>query len=351
MIKNKIFAVCFALLSVAIFSSYSSGPPGDYTGSPASDFGGGVSTCSSSQNGCHAGGTVNGSLTLSSNIGAAYVSGQTYQITVALTDPDMVQGGFQLSAIDNANIGTGTFTPIANTALLNGAGDPTIINHSSPLVSSPTATWIFNWTAPSSGSAPVSFYCSAVAGNGGGSSGDAVYTATSLNIPLPIEIIDFSVKNVENKALLAWKTGAYNNFAHFEIEKSTDGKHFVSVGKVDLANNNNGDYTFTDAENLSADLCFYRLKTIDFDKRFSYSKIVSFKNTTKKDFVIYPTIAQNTLSFRSDIVFEKAIVIDFLGHVYSFEIDDNQLNISALQNGNYTISLDGNTWKRFSVLR
>jgi hypothetical protein len=350
MINNKIFAVCLALSSIAIFSSYSSGPPGDYTGSPASDVGGGISTCSSSQNGCHSGGSVDGSLSLSSNIGSAYVNGQTYQITVSLNDPDMVQGGFQLSAIDDTNIGIGTFTPIANTAFLNGAGDPTIINHSSPLVSSPTATWIFNWTAPSTGSSPVSFYCCANAGNGGGSGGDAIYLATLLSIPLPIEIIDFSVKSIENKAFLAWKVGLHNSFSHFEVEKSSDGKRFVSVEKMDL-NNNESSYSFTDTENTSDDLCFYRLKTVDLDQRFTYSKILSFKNTNKKDFIIYPTIAQNIITFKSGITFEKALVIDFLGHVYSLEINNNQLNISTLQNGNYTISLDGSTWKRFSVLR
>ncbi len=346
MTNHKIPAFCLALLSIAIFSSYSSGPPGDYSGSPAS----GPSTCSSSQNGCHSGGTVNGSLTLSSNIGSHYVNGQTYQITVSVSDPELVQAGFQLSAIDNMNTGTGAFAPIAGTALLNGSSDPTIINHSTPLAGSPTATWVFNWIAPSTGSAPISFYCASVAGNGGGSGGDAVYGASLLGIPLPIEIVDFSVRNVENKAFLSWETANHSNFSHFEIEKSIDGKRFISVGKIDL-NKNNNDYTFADIENLSDDFCFYRLKTVDLDQRFSYSKIISFKNTNKKDLVIYPTIAQNILTFKSSTNFEKAIVIDFLGHVYSFEINNNQLNISTLQNGSYTISLDGNTWKRFSVLK
>ena len=348
MSKNRLFTIFVALLSFALFSSYSGGPPGDYSGSPVSS-----GTCSA----CHSGGTTNGSLTLTSDIGAAYVHGQTYQITVHLSDPEMVQGGFQLSALKNgANTDAGTFTEITNTALLNGIADPTIINHSSPqaatIVNSTehTATWVIDWTAPTSGSEPISFYAAGNAGNGGGSSGDAIYTATLLNTPLPIEILDFSVKNIQNKAFLTWKTGVQNNFSHFEVEKSIDGKHFISVGKVDL-DKKNPNYSFTDAENLSADVSFYRLKSIDKDTRFEYSKIVSFKNTNKKDLAIFPIPAQNILNIKGEMNTEKAIIFDFSGRVYSYEINNNQLNISDLENGNYTVLLNGNVWKKFSVLK
>ena len=356
MSKNRLFTIFTALLSFALFSSYSGGPPGDYSGSPVSS-----GTCSNMNNGCHGGGTVNGSFSLTSNIGAAYVNGQTYQITIFLSDPEMVQGGFQLSALQYdatsmGEVGAGTFTPIANTALLNGASDPTIINHSlpQPIITMPAVihevTWVIDWTAPTSGSAPISFYAAGNAGNGGGSGGDAIYTATILNTPLPIEILDFSVKNVQNKAFLAWKTGIQSNFSHFEVEKSIDGKHFISVGKVDL-DKTNPNYSFTDAENLSDNVSFYRLKTVDKDKRFEYSKIVSFKNTSKNDLAIFPIPAQNTLNIKGEMTTEKAIVFDFLGRVFDLEINNNQLNISDLENGNYTILLNGNVWKKFSVLR
>ena len=345
MSKNRLFTIFIALLSFALFSSYSSGPPGDYSGSPVSN-----GTCSVPS--CHNGGSLNGSLSLTSNIGAAYVNGQTYQITVFLSDPDMVRAGFQLSAIDNTNTGAGTFTPIPNTALLSG--NPTIINHSPAqfmTMGETTATWVINWTAPTMGSAPISFYAAANAADGtGGSDEDAIYTATIMPTPLPIEILDFSVKNVQNKAFLAWKTGVQSNFSHFEIEKSIDGKHFISVGKVDL-DKTNPNYSFTDAENLGETVSFYRLKSIDKDKRFEYSKIVSFKNTNKKNLAIFPIPAQNILNIKGEMNSEKAIVFDFLGRINTYEINNNQLNISDLENGNYTVLLNGNVWKKFSVLK
>ena len=356
MSKNRLFTIFFALLSFALFSSYTGGPPGDFSGSPVSS-----GTCSNMNNGCHGGGTVNGGLTLSSNIGAAYVNGQTYQITVFLSDPEMVQGGFQLSALQYdatsmSEVGAGIFTPIANTALLNGASDPTIINHSSPqpIITMPTVihevSWVIDWTAPTSGSAPISFYAAGNAGDGGGSGGDAIYVATIMPTPLPIEILDFSVKNIQNKAFLAWKAGVQSNFSHFEVEKSIDGKHFISVGKVDL-DKTNPNYSFTDAENLGEDVSFYRLKSIDKDRSFKYSKIVSFKNTNKKDLVIFPIPAQNILNIKGETNTEKAIVFDFSGRVYTYQINNNQLDISDLENGNYTVLLNGNTWKKFNILK
>ena len=133
MSKNRLFTIFVALLSFALFSGNSNAVYDNYTGSPASS-----GTC----NNCHGGGsTNNGSLTLTSNIGAAYVHGQTYQITVYLSDPDMAKAGFQLSAIDDMDMGVGTFNPIANTALFGV--DPSIINHA-PAQLTPTheATWI-----------------------------------------------------------------------------------------------------------------------------------------------------------------------------------------------------------------
>ena len=343
MSKNRLFTIFSALLSLALFSSYSSGPPGNYSGAPGSS-----GTCSA----CHSGGTTNGSLALTSNIGAAYVNGQTYQVTVYLSDPEMVQGGFQLTAL-KAGVGAGTFTPIANTALQGG--NSTIINHSSPKAkttvgSTNIVSWIVNWTAPTSGSGNISFYAAANAGNGSGSGGDAIYTATILNTPLPIEVLDFSVKNVQNKAFLAWKTGVQSNFSHFEVEKSIDGNHFVNIGKVDL-DEKNPNYSFTDAENLGEEVSFYRLKSIDKDRSFEYSKIVSFKNTNKKDLAIFPIPAQNMLNIKGEINTEKAIVFDFSGRVFDLEINNNQLNISDLENGNYTVLLNGNVWKKFSILK
>ena len=345
MSKNRLFTIFSALLSLALFSSYSSGPPGNYTGSPVSS-----GTC----NACHSGGSLNGSLALTSNIGAAYVNGQTYQITVYLSDPDIKKGGFQLSALrSGVNTGVGTFTPIANTALQGG--NPSIINHSSPKIPESmvqAVSWIINWTAPPSGSGAISFYAAANSADdtNGGSGNDAIYTATLLSIPLPIEILDFSVKNVQNKAFLTWKTGVQSNFSHFEVEKSIDGKHFISVGKVDL-DETNPNYSFTDAENLGEDVSFYRLKSIDKDRSFEYSKIVSFKNTNKKDLAIFPIPAQNILNIKGEINTEKAIIFDFLGRVFDLEINNNKLDIGDLENGNYTVLLNGNVWKKFSILK
>ena len=344
MSKNRLFTIFCALLSLVLFNSNSSGPPGNYSGAPGSS-----GTCSA----CHGGGTTNGSLSLTSNIGASYVNGQTYQVTVYLSDPEMVQGGFQLTAL-RAGVGAGAFTPIANTTLLGGT-NPTIINHSSPqakttVASTNVVSWIINWTAPPSGSGLISFYAAGNAGNGGGTGGDAIYTATIMPTPLPIEILDFSVKNVQNKAFLSWKTGVQSNFSHFEVEKSIDGQHFISVGKVDL-DETNPNYSFTDAENLGEDVSFYRLKSIDKDRSFEYSKIVSFKNTNKKDLAIFPIPAQNILNIKGEINTEKAIIFDFLGRVFDLEINNNKLDIGDLENGNYTVLLNRNVWKKFSILK
>ena len=84
----------------------------------------------------------------------------------------------------------------------------------------------------------------------------------AINIPLPINCLEFKAVKKENSVQLVWKVNQEINNSRFEIERSFDGVLYSIIGTV-LANaTSNGIYNFTDA-NLSGKRVYYRLKQID----------------------------------------------------------------------------------------
>ena len=95
--------------------------------------------------------------------------------------------------------------------------------------------------------------------------------------PLPVELNSFTARYVEaeNYVLLIWKTQTEINNYGFEIEKSYDKSNWQNIGFVPGNGNSNSpkEYNFRD-NNLSGNSLYYRLKQIDSDGSFSYSKMV-----------------------------------------------------------------------------
>ena len=94
--------------------------------------------------------------------------------------------------------------------------------------------------------------------------------------PLPVELVSFKAALKNSQVVLQWATASEKDNDRFEIERSKDGKNFTKIGSVQgmgtssLTNN----YTFTD-KNPSAGTNYYRLKQIDYDGTFEFSKVVA----------------------------------------------------------------------------
>lgn len=108
---------------------------------------------------------------------------------------------------------------------------------------------------------------------------DLIAVAATQNAILPITLSNFSVTVRNNSPYLNWQTVSELNASHFEIERSTDGYNFISVGKIVVSSNytTNGNYFYSDNEGSAAGYYFYRLKLVDLDGTFTLSKIVKIK--------------------------------------------------------------------------
>ncbi|MCF0075686.1 T9SS type A sorting domain-containing protein [Dyadobacter sp. CY261] len=98
---------------------------------------------------------------------------------------------------------------------------------------------------------------------------------------LPVTLSHFTAeKSTLNEnhplALLKWRTASETNSDHFDIQRSDDGKQWIEIGSVQASGDkaSDTDYSFTDFAPLDGEN-LYRLKMIDQDRTFTYSRIQS----------------------------------------------------------------------------
>jgi hypothetical protein len=105
----------------------------------------------------------------------------------------------------------------------------------------------------------------------GSSGATSIIKWAKLTNPLPVELLSFSVK-IENKnAVLNWTTASEINCDYFAVQKSSDSKNWVEIGKVSGKGTTNfvSEYNFSDKNPLSG-ISYYQLRQIDLNGESEY---------------------------------------------------------------------------------
>lgn len=92
---------------------------------------------------------------------------------------------------------------------------------------------------------------------------------------IPVKLISFEGRTQHNKIILTWQTASELNNKGFEIEKSFDKENWFTLGFVEGGGTttNLNYYSFTDNE-IPSEIQYYRLKQLDFNGSFEYSKVI-----------------------------------------------------------------------------
>lgn len=109
------------------------------------------------------------------------------------------------------------------------------------------------------------------------------------NPPLPLHTITLGVQERGNTALLNWQVDEEDNIVKYEVEKSSDGRTFVSIGTA--VTNGTHQYQLTDAAPFNTN--FYRVKAVSKSGTVIYSKIVKLNIQGKGEIRIYPNPVVN----------------------------------------------------------
>ena len=111
---------------------------------------------------------------------------------------------------------------------------------------------------------------------------DGIRVATSWSqAPLPVELTSFNAELIDNFVLLNWETATEVNNFGFDVERkyqvaSSEYQNWEKIGFVEGNGTTNSprEYSFIDDNLPDVDNVSYRLKQIDIDGTFSYSKVV-----------------------------------------------------------------------------
>ncbi len=192
----------------------------------------------------------------------------------------------------------------------------------------------------------------AVTDNQGGISKDTA-TITKLGPagPLPVTLSYFKGKNNASKNNLSWATTDEVDNDRFEIQRSTDGTNFSTIGSVAGKGTNSGltEYYFDD-ENPVKGVNYYRLRQVDINGKFTLSAVITVTISTK-GFVLehYPNPVHDLLTLRVEgNVFGniRVLITDIQGRAVSQKtirkdgaLLQNSIEVRQLQSGVYQLEL------------
>jgi len=167
---------------------------------------------------------------------------------------------------------------------------------------------------------------------------DAGYTNVNT---LPVDLLSFSGKKLsENANYLTWKVANESNFKEYQIERTSGigGENFKQIATVKGEGKNN--YAFTDNAINRNNSYYYRLKMVDADNTYSYSKVVKISG---KGFGI--SVAPNPVSGLLNVTFDNAEerplfidVVSMKGEVITVPvINGSQVDLSSFASGIYIL--------------
>ncbi len=109
---------------------------------------------------------------------------------------------------------------------------------------------------------------------------------------LPVRWISFEGRlSDQRRAVLTWKTEEAN-VSHYEVERSANAEDFRIAGTVTAGGTGPGSYSLTDPVPVSGTI-YYRIRQVDLDGTFSYSRIISLTSEGNRELVAWPNPARD----------------------------------------------------------
>lgn len=191
----------------------------------------------------------------------------------------------------------------------------TELTHSAPMGGTTTAASYtytgIKWTSPATvGANTFSFSCVGNTVNNTPSGANWQKGTFSTTVVLPVEFVGFNIATISNNKInITWKTATEINTDHFEVEKSIDGRNFKVLNKVNAAGNSQvvNTYNVSDILDNTADLFYYRIKSVDKNGAVQYSNVQAVSAKTKGTYVnnVYPNPAKIGQDINVEIVTDK----------------------------------------------
>ncbi|MCE6988253.1 M4 family metallopeptidase [Dyadobacter sp. CY323] len=116
---------------------------------------------------------------------------------------------------------------------------------------------------------------------------------------LPVTLVKFEGKNTSEGNVLVWETSTELNNDYFIVERSVDAEKFVEISRMEGVGNSaiRNTYSFTDNSFINY-LNYYRLKQVDKDGTFAYSRMIAVESPGKDGLKYFPNPVQSLLNIK-----------------------------------------------------
>ena len=170
----------------------------------------------------------------------------------------------------------------------------------------------------------------------------ATYTLTWT--ALPVTLIRFSVQKELESAILNWATTTEINSQSFDIERSSEGKLWKSIGSVPAKGESKSltTYSFQDASPLNGGN-LYRLRMIDADGSFTFSRMLSLEFVSSLKGAVYPNPTAGMVRIDLDALAIKDVAaidlyaLDGKAMVAKTNVLRSEIDVTNVPSGTYLV--------------
>lgn len=177
------------------------------------------------------------------------------------------------------------------------------------------------------------------------SSNDGAFCPLTVYTPLPVVLISFEAAIEKATVRLHWSTTLESNSSGFEIQRSADAKNwnkldFVPSQTTDGTSKTQQNYNFDDVAPLNGQN-YYRLKLMDIDGKYTYSRMRTATFGSKNSVTVYPnpvTDGQLTIDSGAEIITSLEVYnLTGMKVMEKSKVTSKVLNVGGLTPGLYLL--------------
>jgi hypothetical protein len=162
-------------------------------------------------------------------------------------------------------------------------------------------------------------------------------------VVLPLEMLDFKATVHQSVVHLYWQTAQEKNLSFYRVQRSDDGKNWITIARTNARGNTTRLTEYTAADPFPNNgVTFYRIMSYDFDGTTHFSKILSIEVSAQSAFKVYPNPAQNQLNVAHSTEKIKAVeILNLMGQIQLVTTFDGTyigaLDVSGMPSGHHIL--------------
>jgi hypothetical protein len=178
-----------------------------------------------------------------------------------------------------------------------------------------------------------------------------------LSTALPVVLVQFVAdKNDDGSVKVSWATSQEQNSSYYDVERSGDQAAWTKIGTVKAKgySSTTSNYSLNDPLPING-TGYYRLKMVDLDGKFTYSKAVAVSNVKNNQaLVIYSNPFTDMIRLKISVSRPQNLSITvsdmvgktYISQSYQAQSGDNMVNLQpgTVGNGMYVLHIHGDTY-------